>query len=91
MSPRDAPVIVRLGGPDGRRKLHRAFDFEREGEHATVYIDDPCPLPRPGQDCWIQVAAPHPDAGAYLARFEAAHRSVCRFADLRRLDPPGPS
>lgn len=84
------PVTVRLGGPDGPRALLLAadFDFEQDRGRATVFVDGFGKFPRPGLWYWIGVAGPHPQAGAYLARFQDWYNACFYFVDVRRLDAP---
>ncbi|QQP94813.1 hypothetical protein [Lysobacter enzymogenes] len=83
-------VMVRRDGPRGRWILHTAVDFLRVDDGARIACDYFEVAPAPGQLCWIRVAAPHPDAGTWLARFDHSYNVVFDFVDLRPAEPaPG--
>lgn len=83
-------VTVREDGPGGWQVLRHAYDFERNGERATVCVGVFGPPLRAGQWYWIGVAAPHPQAGAYLGRFAESYTHHFYFNQVRRLDGPAP-
>lgn len=84
------PVMVRRDGPRGRWILHTAVEFFRVDDGARIACDYFEAAPAPGQLCWIRVAAPHPDAGTWLARFDSSYNAVFDFVDLRPAEPaPG--
>jgi len=86
----ERPVMVRRDGPRGHWILHTAVDFLRVDDGARIACNSFEAAPAPGQWCWIRVAAPHPDAGTWLARFDSRYNAVFDFVDLRPAAPePG--
>ncbi|QWP77728.1 hypothetical protein J5226_04755 [Lysobacter sp. K5869] len=86
------PVTVRLDGPRGRRVLHAAVDFDLDPDRAqaTVFVADLGGFPQAGSWYWIEVAAPHPQAGEYAGRFVDWYNSAFYFSQVRRFDAPAP-